>query len=398
MKRSSVRWKSPLIESLPEYIFNSVDKLKKGARANGEDIIDLGMGNPDRPTPPHIVEKLTEAALKPRNHRYSASAGIPNLRKAVCDWYKRKFNVTLNPEKEAVATMGIKEGISNLMQCLLSPGDFVIVPSPAYPIHPYSVTIAGGKIITVPITSNMDSFIDSIDKAVRKGRGKVKAIIISFPNNPTTETADIGFFEKIVELARKKGIIVIHDFAYAEVCFDGYTPPSIMEVKGAKEVAVEFYSLSKTYNMPGWRVGFMVGNTQIVSYLKKLKSYLDYGIFQPIQISSILAMNGPQKCVEEVRTTYQLRRDKLIKSFAKSGWEIKTPKSTMFVWAQIPQQFKKMGSLEFSKMLIKKAGVASSPGVGFGRHGEGFVRFALVENEKRIGQAARNIKRVLGKD
>lgn len=389
------RWKSPLIESLPEYVFSAVDKLKKDARARGQDIIDLGMGNPDRPTPAHIVEKLAESAAKPRNHRYSASAGIPNIRKAVCDWYKRKFNVRLSPEKEAVATMGIKEGISNLMSCLLSPGDRVIVPVPAYPIHQYSVTLARGKPVPVPMTSDRGLLAESIEKAVRKGGKKVKAVVISFPNNPTTATADLGFFEKIVEIAREAGIVAVHDFAYAEVCFDGYAPPSILQVRGAKEVAVEFYSLSKTYNMAGWRVGFMAGNAEIVSQLKKIKSYLDYGIFQPIQISSILAMNGSQRCVDEVRRTYESRRDKLIGSFSKAGWEIEPPDATMFVWAKIPEQFAKMGSLEFSKMLVRKAGVASSPGVGFGGNGEGFVRFALVENEKRISQAARNIKRIL---
>ncbi len=385
------------MESLPEYVFNSVDKLKREARAKGEDIIDLGMGNPDRPTPHHIVDKLTESSLKPKNHRYSASAGIPNLRKAVCNWYKKKFNATLNPNTEAVATMGIKEGISHLMPCILSPGDKVIVPSPAYPIHTYSVTIARGKPVAVPITADTEKLAADIEKAVKKGGKRVKAILLSFPNNPTTATVGLDFFEKIVALARRHGVLVIHDFAYAEVCFDGYKPPSIMQVKGAKEVAVEFYSLSKTYNMPGWRVGFMAGNANVVSHLRKIKSYLDYGIFQPIQISAILAMNGPQKCVEEVRKTYQLRRDKLIRSFAEAGWEIEPPGATMFVWAEIPRQFKKMGSLEFSKMLIKKAGVASSPGVGFGSAGEGFVRFALVENEKRIGQAARNINKVLNR-
>ncbi|QMU56630.1 MAG: aminotransferase class I/II-fold pyridoxal phosphate-dependent enzyme [Candidatus Mycalebacterium zealandia] len=396
MKGSGGRWKSPLIQSLPEYVFSTVDKLKKDARIKGEDIIDLGMGNPDRPTPGHIVEKLIESSGKPRNHRYSASAGITNLRKAVCDWYERRFNVKLNPDREAVATMGIKEGISHLMPCLLSAGDSVIVPVPAYPIHPYSVTIAGGKPVPVPLVSDTDTLIGSIEKAVRKNGKKVKAILVSFPNNPTTQTVNIDFFEKIVDLAREAGILIIHDFAYAELCFDG-TPPSIMQVKGAKEVAVEFYSLSKTYNMPGWRVGFMVGNPEIVAHLKKIKSYLDYGIFQPIQIASILAMNGSQKCVDEVRETYRSRRDKLIKSFAKANWEIEPPSATMFVWAKIPEQFEKMGSLEFSKMLVKKAGVVSSPGVGFGKHGEGFVRFALVENEKRIGQAARNLDKTLGK-
>jgi len=395
MKDSVGRWKSPLIESLPEYVFSAVDNLKKDARARGKDIIDLGMGNPDSPTPNHIVEKLIEASAKPRNHRYSVSAGIPNLRKAICNWYQRKFKVNLNPETDAVATMGIKEGISHLMTCLLSPGDRVIVPTPAYPIHPYSVTIAGGGTVEIPIDTDPDTFVRSMEKTLRRGRKKIKAVLISFPNNPTTKTVGMEMFEKIVDLAREAEILVIHDFAYAEICFDS-APPSIMQVKGAKDVAVEFYSLSKTYNMPGWRVGFMVGNTEVVSHLKKIKSYLDYGIFQPIQISAILAMNGPQKCVDEVRETYKSRRDKLLRSFDKAGWEIEPPEATMFVWAPLPRHFEKMGSLEFSKMLIKKAGVASSPGAGFGKNGEGFVRFALVENEKRIGQAARNIKRVIG--
>lgn len=383
------------MDGLPEYVFNSVDRLKKDARAKGGDIIDLGMGNPDRPTPRHIVDKLIEASAKPRNHRYSASAGIPNLRKAVCGWYQKKFGVRLNPDTEAVATMGIKEGISHLMPCLVEPGDSVIVPSPAYPIHPYSVTIARAKPVAVAMPDDEDRFIASIERAVKKGGGRVKAILLSFPNNPTTRTVSGGFFEKVVALAREAKVAVIHDFAYAELCFDGYEPPSIMQAKGAKDVAVEFYSLSKTYNMPGWRVGFMVGNRDIVAHLKKIKSYLDYGIFQPIQISAILAMNGPQECAGEVRETYRRRRDALIKSFARAGWEIEPPDSTMFVWAKIPEKFEKMGSLEFSKMLIRKAGVALSPGVGFGAHGEGFVRLALVENEKRINQAARNIGKII---
>lgn len=383
-----------LIRRLPPYVFSIVNELKMKARARGEDIIDLGMGNPDQPTPKHIIDKLVEASKNPRNQRYSASAGIPKLRLAICNWYKRNYGVELDPDTEAVVTIGSKEGISHLMLSILSPGDMVIVPNPAYPIHLYSVVIARGDVQSVPLSRGVN-LIEAIEKAVKEVWPKPKVLMISFPNNPTTGVVDLNFFKEIYELARDSGLIVVHDFAYADLCFDGYRAPSFLEIPGAKEIGVEFYSLSKSYNMPGWRVGFMVGNPRIVSALKRIKSYLDYGIYQPIQIAAISALNGSQGCVEEIREVYRSRRDKLIEGLGRAGWEIPKAKGTMFVWAEIPEELKKIGSLEFSKLLIEKAKVAVSPGIGFGNHGEGFVRFALVENEKRIVQAARGIRRFL---
>ncbi|MGI9535207.1 MAG: aminotransferase class I/II-fold pyridoxal phosphate-dependent enzyme [Thermodesulfobacteriota bacterium] len=382
-----------LIKRLPPYVFTVVNEYKTDARAKGEDIIDLGMGNPDQPTPSHIVDKLKEAVSNPRNHRYSVSAGIPKLRLAITNWYKRNYDVDLDPDTEAVVTIGSKEGISHLMLSILSPGDTVIVPNPAYPIHIYSVIISRGDIQSVPLMDG-DELIKSIQKSLNEVWPKPKVLILSFPNNPTTMTVDKKFFSDVVELAKESGLIIVHDLAYADLCYDGYKAPSILEVDGARDVAVEFYSLSKSYNMPGWRVGFMVGNKEIVSALKRIKSYLDYGIFQPIQIASIHALNSSQECVEEINTLYRSRRDKLIESFNRSGWKIDKPKATMFVWAEIPEEFKKLGSLEFSKLLIEKAKVAVSPGIGFGQYGEGFVRFALVENEMRIMQAARGVKKL----
>jgi len=383
-----------LIRRLPPYVFSIVNDLKSKARAGGEDIIDLGMGNPDQATPEHIVKKLVEASSDPRTHRYSTSAGIPKLRKAVCDWYKRKYDVDLDPETESVVTIGSKEGISHLMLSILSPGDTVIVPNPAYPIHLYSVILARGDVHSVPFTRE-SNVMEGIENAVKETWPKPKVLMISFPNNPTTHTVDLDFFKDIYDLAKEAGLIVVHDFAYAELCFDDYQAPSFLQIPGAKEIGVEFYSLSKSYNMPGWRVGFMVGNPRIVSALKRVKSYLDYGIFTPIQVASIAALNGPQDCVEEIRNTYRSRRDKLVEGLSKAGWEIPKPKGTMFVWGEIPEEFKAMGSLEFSKLLIEKAKVAVSPGVGFGNYGEGCVRFALVENEMRIMQAVRGIRRFL---
>lgn len=383
-----------LIRRLPPYVFNIVNELKHKARARGEDIIDLGMGNPDQATPEHIVKKLIEAAQDPRSHRYSASAGIPKLRLAICDWYKRNHGVELDPETEAVVTIGSKEGISHLMLSILSPGDMVIVPNPAYPIHIYSVIIARGDVQSVSLSEGPE-LIESIEKAVKEVWPKPKVLMISFPNNPTTHTVDLDFFKDLYELAKEAGLIVVHDFAYAELCYDGYKAPSFLEVPGAKEVGVEFYSLSKSYNMPGWRVGFMVGNPRIVAALKRIKSYMDYGIFAPIQVAAISALNGPQDCVDEIRSLYKLRRDRLVEGLSRAGWEIPKPKGTMFVWAEIPEEFKEMGSLEFSKLLIEEAKVAVSPGVGFGNHGEGFLRLALVENEKRIMQAVRGIRKFL---
>ena len=385
-----------LIRRLPPYVFNIVNELKTKARARGEDIIDLGMGNPDQATPDHIVSKLIEAAHDPRAHRYSASAGIPKLRLAVCDWYKRKYDVDLDPETEAVVTIGSKEGISHLMLSILSPGDTVIVPNPAYPIHIYSVIISRGDVQSVPLSSGSE-LLESIEKAVKEIWPKPKVLMISFPNNPTTETVDLDFFKSIYELAKESGLIVVHDLAYAELCFDGYEAPSFLQIPGAKEVGVEFYSLSKSYNMPGWRIGFMVGNQKIVSALKPIKSYMDYGIFTPVQVAGIAALNGPQDCVDEIRDLYKLRRDRLVEGLNRAGWQIPKPKGTMFVWAEIPEEFKSMGSLEFSKKLIEEAKVAVSPGIGFGNYGEGFVRLALVENEMRIMQAVRGIRKFLNK-
>ena len=383
-----------LIKRLPPYVFNVVNEYKTRARANGEDIIDLGMGNPDQATPPHIVDKLMEAVSNPRNHRYSSSAGIPKLRLAISDWYKRRYGIDIDPDSEAVVTIGSKEGISHLMLSILTPGDNVIVPNPAYPIHIYSVIISRGDVQSIPLYDE-DQLLDSIQKVLNEVWPRPRVLILSFPNNPTTMTASKEFFEKVVDLAKEAGLIIVHDLAYADLCFDGYKAPSILEVKGAKDVAVEFFSMSKSYNMPGWRVGFMVGNEKTVSALKRIKSYLDYGIFQPIQIASIHALNSPQDCVDEINALYLSRRNKLIESFNRAGWEIPTPKATMFVWAEIPEQFKEIGSLEFSKLLIEKAKVAVSPGIGFGQYGEGFVRLALVENEMRIMQAARGIKKIM---
>jgi len=385
-----------LIRRLPPYVFNIVNELKTKARASGEDIIDLGMGNPDQPTPEHIVSKLVEAASDPRSHRYSASAGLPKLRLAICGWYKKKYDVDLDPESEAVVTIGSKEGISHLMLSILSPGDTVIVPNPAYPIHIYSVIISRGDVQSVQLSSGSE-LLESIKKAVKEIWPKPKVLMISFPNNPTTETVDIDFFKSIYELAKESGLIVVHDLAYAELCYDGYQAPSFLQIPGAKDVGVEFYSLSKSYNMPGWRIGFMVGNPKIVSALKRIKSYMDYGIFTPVQVAGIAALNGPQICVDEIRNLYKLRRDRLVEGLSRAGWNIPKPKGTMFVWGEIPEEFKSMGSLEFSKQLIEEAKVAVSPGIGFGNYGEGFVRFALVENEKRIMQAVRGIRRFLNK-
>ncbi len=383
-----------LIRRLPPYVFSIVNELKSKARARGEDIIDLGMGNPDQATPEHIVRKLIEASSDPRTHRYSASAGIPKLRMAICDWYKRNYDVDLDPESEAVVTIGSKEGISHLMLSILSPGDTVIVPNPAYPIHLYSVILARGDVHSIPFTRD-SNVLEGIEKAVKETWPKPKVLMISFPNNPTTHTVDLDFFKDVYELAKEAGLIVVHDFAYAELCFDGYKAPSFLQIPGAKEIGVEFYSLSKSYNMPGWRVGFMVGNPRIVSALKRVKSYLDYGIFTPIQVASIAALNGPQDCVTDIRKLYASRRDKLVEELSKAGWHISKPKGTMFVWGEIPEPFRAMGSLEFSKILIEKAKVAVSPGVGFGNYGEGCVRFALVENEMRIMQAVRGIRKFL---
>ena len=378
---------------LPPYVFSSVNRIKMDARHRGEDIIDLGMGNPDIPTPKHIVDKLIEAAQKGQNHRYSASMGITMLRHAICDWYKRRYDVDLDPDEEAIATIGAKEGLSHLVLATISPGDVVFSPNPTYPIHPYSVIIAGGDLRSIPIGPGRDFFEDLL-AATKQTWPNPKMLIISYPHNPTGEVVELEFFEKIVEFCREHDIIVIHDFAYADLVFDGYKPPSFLQVPGAKDIGVELFSLSKSYSMPGWRVGFCVGNPVLIAALRRIKSYLDYGMFQPIQIASIIALNGPYDCVEEIVETYRERRDVLVEGLNRIGWHIEKPKATMFVWGRIPEKYREMGSLEFSKMLIEKTKVAVAPGVGFGEYGDDYVRFALVENPHRIRQAIRGIRQI----
>ena len=382
------------IKRLPPYVFAVVNQLKMELRHAGEDIIDLGMGNPDQPTPQHIVDKLCEAAQDGRNHRYSMSKGIPGLRKAICAWYKTKFDVDLDPETEAIATIGSKEGLAHLAVAITSPGDLILTPNPAYPIHPYGFIIAGADIRHVPMGPERDYFAD-IEKAVKDSWPRPKIIVVNFPSNPTAQVVNLDFYVKLVDFARENDLIVISDIAYAEITFDGYQCPSIMQVPGAKDVAVEFYSLSKTYNMPGWRMGFMVGNKDIVAALAKIKSYLDYGTFQPLQIAACAALNGPQDCVEEIRSMYQSRRDVLINGMHQMGWMAEKPKASMFVWAEIPDEFKAMGSLEFAKRLMKEGGVSVSPGIGFGDYGDNHVRIALIENEHRTRQALRGMRQFL---
>ncbi len=379
---------------LPPYVFRVVDTLKMDLRRKGDDIIDMGMGNPDIPTPKHIVDKLVEAVKKGRNHRYSASAGITKLRDAIAKWYKKRFKVEIDPDTEAIATIGAKEGLSHLVLATISPGDVVFAPNPTYPIHPYSVIIAGGDLRSIPIGPDRDFFEDLLT-ASKQTWPNPKMLIISYPHNPTTAVVDRKFFKKLVDFCREHEIMVIHDFAYADLVFDGYKPPSFLQIPGAKEIGVEMFSLSKSYSMPGWRVGFCVGNPTLVGALRRLKSYLDYGIFQPIQIASIIALNGPYDCVKEIVESYRKRRDTLVDGLNRIGWPLEKPKATMFVWARIPEPYLKLGSVEFSKMLIKKAKVAVSPGIGFGEYGDEYVRFALVENPHRIRQAIKGIKQVL---
>ena len=381
----------PRIKRLPPYVFNIVNELKAAARARGEDIIDFGMGNPDQPTPPHIVDKLLEAAQRGDTHRYSLSRGIPRLRRAICRWYKDRFNVELDPDSEAIVTIGSKEGLAHLALATVGPGDAVLVPNPAYPIHPYGFIIAGADIRHVPMVDGID-FFEELEKAIKDSWPKPKMLVMNFPSNPTTQCVDLAFFEKVVEIAREHEIWVVHDLAYSEIAFDDYVAPSILQVPGATDVCVEFYSLSKTYNMPGWRVGFMVGNKTLVAALARMKSYLDYGMFTPIQVAAITALEGPQDCVAEIRDRYCARRDVLCEGLNSIGWHVEKPKATMFVWAPIPEQFKKMGSLEFSKLLLKEAKVAVSPGIGFGDYGDDHVRFGLIENEHRTRQAIRGIR------
>jgi len=386
----------PRIKRLPPYVFNIVTAMKTEARARGEDIIDFGMGNPDQPTPAHIVDKAVEALKMSKNHRYSASRGLPKLRRAMADWYRRNYQVESDPDSEVIVTIGSKEGISHLALAVISPGDVVLTPSPTYPIHPYSVVIAGGEIRSIPLLPGRD-FFEDIVHATKQAWPRPKMLIINFPHNPTTEVVTFDFFKKVVDFARENDLMVVHDLAYADLVFDGYKAPSFLQVPGAKEVGVEFYTLSKSYNMPGWRVGFCVGNREMIGALTKLKSYLDYGIFQPIQIASIIALNGPQSCVSEIVEQYRYRRDVLVDGLSRIGWKVEKPRATMFVWAKIPDPFLKMGSLEFSKLLLTEAKVAVSPGIGFGEYGDEYVRFALVENDHRTRQAVAGIKQVLNK-
>lgn len=382
------------LDRLPPYVFATVNKIKMDARHAGEDIIDLGMGNPDLGTPQHIVDKLVEAAQKPHNHRYSASMGITKLRVAISEWYKRRFDVDIDPDTEAIVTIGVKEGMSHLILVTIRPGDVVFTPNPTYPIHPYSTIIAGGDVRGIPVGPEHD-FFDNLINATRQTWPRPKILILSYPHNPTTEVVDLDFFEKLVDYAKENNIMIIHDFAYADLVFDDYKAPSFLQAKGARDVGVEFFSMSKSYSMPGWRVGFCVGNKEIIAALRRIKSYLDYGIFQPIQIASIIALRGSQDCVEEICKTYKERRDALISGLNRVGWNIKSPKGTMFVWGKIPDKYVKMGSVEFSKFLIKEARVAVSPGLGFGEYGDEYVRFALIENKMRINQAVRGIRNIL---
>jgi alanine-synthesizing transaminase len=381
------------IKRLPPYVFSIVNDLKTKARSRGEDVIDLGMGNPDLGTPKHIVAKLIEAAQNPRNHRYSASRGITRLRVAITRWYRDRYQVELDPDSEAIATIGAKEGLAHLALAVLQPGDGVLVPNPTYPIHAYSVVIADGDLRSVPMTPEVD-FFAKLEETAKLAWPRAKLLILSFPHNPTTMCVDRAFFERVVAFAREHRLMVVHDFAYADLAFDGYRPPSFLEVPGAKEVGVELFSLTKSYNMAGWRLAFACGNPRIIHALARIKSYLDYGVFQPIQIAGIIALEGDQSVVADINAVYRRRRDVLVDGLNKIGWSVEKPRGTMFVWAPIPDAFRPLGSLEFAKLLIQEAKVAVSPGIGFGEYGEGFVRFALVENEQRIRQALRGLKQL----
>ncbi len=385
------------ISRLPPYVFNIVNELKAKARAAGEDIIDFGMGNPDQPTPDHIVNKMIEATKRPDTHRYSMSKGIPRLRKAICSWYKNRFDVDLNFETEAIVTIGSKEGLAHLALATLGPGDIVLVPNPAYPIHPYGVVIAGADLRHVPLIPGVD-FFEELHRAIVESWPKPKMLILNFPGNPTSQCVELDFFEKIIALAKEHNIWVVHDIAYIDIVFDGYKAPSILQIKGAKDIAVEFFSLSKSYNMPGWRVGFMCGNKELVAALARIKSYLDYGTFTPIQIAAITALEGPQDCLKEIADMYRKRRDVLCEGLTAAGWPVEKPKATMFVWAPIPEPYRAMGSLEFSKKLLMEAKVAVAPGIGFGQYGDDHVRFGLIENEHRTRQAVRGIRNMMKKD
>jgi alanine-synthesizing transaminase len=380
------------IKRLPPYVFAEVNRLKADARARGADIIDLGMGNPDMPTPQHIIDKMVETINKPRTNRYSASKGIPGLRKAQAAYYQRRFGVRLDPDKHVVATLGSKEGFANMAQAITAPGDVILVPNPTYPIHEFGFIISGAAIRHLQAGTG-EEFLRAVDRAARHSIPKPLAMVLSYPSNPTAMTADLDFYTEAVQLAKKLDIIILSDLAYAEIYFDGVPPPSVLQVPGAMDVAVEFTSLSKTYNMPGWRMGFAVGNERLIGALGRVKSYLDYGAFTPIQVAAAAALNGPQECIAEIREAYKKRRDCLVESFARSGWNVPPPPATMFAWAPIPEQYRHLGSVEFAKLLIEKADVAVSPGLGFGEYGDDYVRIALVENEHRIRQAARSIKK-----
>ncbi len=385
------------IKRLPPYVFAIVNELKAAARARGEDIIDFGMGNPDQPTPQHIVDKLCEVANRKDTHRYSMSKGIPRLRRAMCNWYKTRYGVDLDPETQMIATIGSKEGLAHLALATVGPGDAILVPNPAYPIHPYGFVIAGADVRHVPMVPGID-FFDELVRAIKDSWPRPKMLVLNFPANPTTQCVELEFFEKVVEIAKEYNIWVVHDLAYADIVFDGYVAPSILQVPGADEIAVEFFSLSKSYNMPGWRVGFMGGNKTLVAALARIKSYLDYGTFTPIQVAAIAALEGPQDVVKEIRDMYQSRRDVLCDGLNNIGWQVQRPKATMFVWAPIPEPYRELGSLEFSKKLLQEAKVAVSPGVGFGEHGDDHVRFGLIENEHRTRQAIRGIRDMFRRD
>ncbi len=385
------------IKRLPPYVFAIVNELKAAARSRGEDIIDFGMGNPDQPTPDHIVDKLVEAAQRKDTHRYSMSKGIPRLRRAMSNWYKERYDVDLDPETQVISTIGSKEGLAHLALATVGPGDSVLVPNPAYPIHPYGFIIAGADVRHVPMTSESD-FFDKLLEAIKDSWPRPKMLVLNFPGNPTTQCVELDFFEKIIAIAKEYNIWVIHDLAYADIVFDGYVAPSILQVPGAEDIAVESYSLSKSYNMPGWRVGFMCGNKTLIAALSRIKSYLDYGTFTPIQIAAITALEGPQDCVKEISDMYQSRRDVLCDGLNSIGWQVEKPRATMFLWAPIPEHYKEMGSLEFSKKLLAEAKVAVSPGIGFGEYGDAFVRFGLIENEHRTRQAVRGIRDMFKKD
>ena len=387
----------PRIERLPPYVFNITGELKMAARRRGEDIIDMSMGNPDQPTPQHITDKLVEAALRENTHGYSISKGIPRLRRAICDWYSRRYEVEFDPESEAIVTIGSKEGLAHLMLATLDRGDTVLVPNPSYPIHIYGAIIAGADIRSVRMTPDVD-FFDELQRGIKECTPKPKMMILGFPSNPTARCVELEFFERVIALARQHDILVVHDLAYADIVFDGWKAPSIMQVPGARDVAVEFFTMSKSYNMAGWRVGYMVGNKELVSALARIKSYHDYGTFTPIQVASIIALDGDQACVEEVRATYQNRRDVLARGLHEAGWMVEVPKASMYIWGKIPEAYAAMGSLEFAKKLLAEARVGVSPGVGFGEYGDDHVRFALIENEARTRQAIRGIKDMFRKD